>query len=86
MALISVRRTAECLGVHENTIRNWEARGILRAIRLPGSGFRRFPEEQVYALAEKMRADLAPYHRDPEVVEDSRIATGEYDPILEDQD
>ena len=30
------------LGVHENTIRNWEARGLFRAVHLPGSGYRRF--------------------------------------------
>ena len=40
--LLNVRDTARALGVHENTIRNWEARGLLRAVHLPGSGFRRF--------------------------------------------
>ena len=38
---LNVRDTARVLGVHENTIRNWESRGLLRAIHLPGSGFRR---------------------------------------------
>ena len=36
-ALVNVREAAARLGVHENTIRNWEAKGILRAIHLPGS-------------------------------------------------
>ncbi len=34
----NVRETARRLGVDENTVRNWEKRGLLRAIRLPGSG------------------------------------------------
>ena len=34
--LLNVRDTARMLGVHENTVRNWEARGLLRAVHLPG--------------------------------------------------
>ena len=44
---LNVRDAARALGVHENTVRNWEARGLLRAVRLPGSGFRRFAVEDV---------------------------------------
>ena len=45
---LNVRDTARLLGVHENTVRNWEARGLLRAVHLPGSGFRRFaPQDRV---------------------------------------
>lgn len=40
--LLTVRQTAGRLGVHENTIRNWVEKGVLQAVRLPGSGFRRF--------------------------------------------
>ena len=51
---MNVRQTATALGVHENTVRNLERRGVLAALRLPGSGFRRFRKEDV----ERMRADM----------------------------
>lgn len=54
MQLLSVRETARRLGVHENTIRNWEARGIIRAHRLPGSGYRRFEARRVNQLVQQM--------------------------------
>jgi predicted site-specific integrase-resolvase len=51
--LLNVRDTARALGVHENTVRNWEERGILRAVHLPGSGYRRFAAQDV----ERLRAE-----------------------------
>jgi excisionase family DNA binding protein len=57
---VKVREAARTLGVHENTIRNWESRGLLKAIRLPGSGFRRFRPEDVQRLAAEMFDQLAP--------------------------
>ena len=61
--LLNVRDTARALGVHENTIRNWEARGLLRAAHLPGSGFRRFAAQDVvrHRLVAKI---VEAYHRD----------------------
>ncbi|MGH2953899.1 MAG: MerR family transcriptional regulator [Solirubrobacterales bacterium] len=64
--LLSVRATAERLGVHENTIRNWESRGLLRGIRLPGSNFRRFPREEVERLRREMFEQYAPAIEMPE--------------------
>jgi hypothetical protein len=58
--LLNVRGTARALGVHENTVRNWEARGLLRAVRLPGSGFRRFAVEDVERLRPEMFDQVAP--------------------------
>ena len=58
--LLNVRDTARALGVHENTVRNWEARGILRAVHLPGSGYRRFAVEDVERLRAEMFEQLAP--------------------------
>lgn len=52
-ALLSVRETARLLGVHENTVRNWQQRGLLRAVRLP-SGVRRFEPAEV----ERLRAEM----------------------------
>jgi excisionase family DNA binding protein len=43
---LNVRETATRLGVHENTVRNWEEKGLLRAVKLPGSGYRRFDEAE----------------------------------------
>ena len=65
--LLNVRDTARLLGVHENTIRNWEARGLLRAVHLPGSGFRRFAVEDVERLRAEMFEQLAPASEGPVV-------------------
>jgi excisionase family DNA binding protein len=51
--LLNVRDAAALLGVHENTVRNWEQKGLLRAARLP-SGFRRFERDEV----ERLRAEI----------------------------
>jgi excisionase family DNA binding protein len=56
---LGVRETAKRLGVHENTVRNWERRGVLSAVRLPGSGFRRFPSDQVERMWKEMISQLA---------------------------
>ncbi len=57
---LNVRDTARALGVHENTVRNWESRGLLRAVRLPGSGFRRFAVQDVERLHAEMFEQFAP--------------------------
>jgi hypothetical protein len=51
--------------VHENTVRNWEARGILRAVHLPGSGLRRFAIRDVERLRAEMFEQLAPATEGP---------------------
>lgn len=53
MPLMTVRASARGLGVHENTIRRWEEKGLIRAVRLP-SGVRRFRSEDVLALRRQM--------------------------------
>src|SRR5580658_8772066 len=57
---LNVRQTADELGVHENTVRNLERRGQLKAIRLPGSGFRRFLKEDVDRMRREMWSQFAP--------------------------
>lgn len=59
MALLQVRQAARGLGVHENTLRRWEARGLIRAVRLP-SGVRRFRPEDVAALRSQMFSGFPP--------------------------
>lgn len=63
---MNVRQAATQLGVHENTIRNWEERGLLHGIRLPGSGFRRFPKEEIERMRREMFESYAPATEIPE--------------------
>jgi excisionase family DNA binding protein len=63
--LLNVRETAARLGVHENTIRNWEQKGLLRALKLPGSGYRRFDAAEVERLHDEMISALAPADEGP---------------------
>ena len=72
---LNVRDTARALGVHENTVRNWEERGILRAVRLPGSGYRRFSTADVERLRAEMFEQLAPATEGP-VVNPGRKRSG----------
>jgi excisionase family DNA binding protein len=65
--LLSVRETARRLGVHENTVRNWQERGLIRALRLPGSGYRRFSVEDVERMRQEMLSQLAPADTGPVV-------------------
>jgi excisionase family DNA binding protein len=51
--LLQVREVARGLGVHENTIRRWEERGLIQAVHLP-SGVRRFRPQDVAALRAQM--------------------------------
>lgn len=46
---ISVREAAQRLGVHENTVRRYADRGLIRAVRLP-SGVRRLRRADVEAM------------------------------------
>lgn len=63
MPLMQVRQAARGLGVHENTLRRWEERGLIRAVHLP-SGVRRFRPEDVEALRTQM------YSGFPRIVEE----------------
>jgi excisionase family DNA binding protein len=70
--LMQVRQAARALGVHENTIRRWEERGLLRAVRLP-SGVRRFRVEDVEAMRKQMFSGFAPLREDEDVVAVTRV-------------
>jgi excisionase family DNA binding protein len=65
---MQVRDAARELGVHENTLRRWEERGLIRAVRLP-SGVRRFRAEDVAELRDHMFSDFAPLRVDDDVVD-----------------
>ncbi len=69
---MQVREVARILGVHENTVRRWEERGLLRAVRLP-SGVRRFRPEDVEAVRAEMFSGFAPVREDDDVVPVTRV-------------
>jgi len=56
-AYYTLKRAAQQLGVHEQTLRSWERRGIIRMARLPRSGYRRVPVEEVERLQAEMAED-----------------------------
>jgi DNA-binding transcriptional MerR regulator len=66
--LIGVRAAAAQLGVHENTLRNWEARGVIRSVRLPVSGYRRYRASDIARYAQQMREQLAPADEGPAII------------------
>lgn len=47
---LNVRETARLLQVHENTIRNWAANGVLKSAKLPGARAHRFERSEVERL------------------------------------
>jgi excisionase family DNA binding protein len=65
--LMQVREAAKALGVSENTIRRWEERGLIPAVRLP-SGVRRFRRADIEAAQERMYEGLPPLAESEDVV------------------
>jgi excisionase family DNA binding protein len=77
---LNVRQVAAALGVHENTVRNMNKDGRLPAIRLPGSGFRRFRPEDVERMRREMWEQFAPATEMPTTMRrPARIAPKERD-------
>ena len=48
--ILTLKQTSDILNLHPNTLRNWDARGILRAIRYGSRGDRRYKKIDVLAL------------------------------------
>ena len=67
MTLLQVRQAALVLGVHENTLRRWEEKGLLHAVRLP-SGVRRFDAREIEAVRARMYQGLPPMEESDDVV------------------
>jgi excisionase family DNA binding protein len=75
---LSVRETARRLGVHENTVRNWAAQGVLVSARIAGSRFHRFDERDVERLRQQRGAVVStvePERRTvgPELIDASQL-------------
>jgi excisionase family DNA binding protein len=58
--LLNVKEAADQLGVHRNTLSNLEKNGQLKAVRLPGSGVRRFRKQDVERMRQEMWGQFAP--------------------------
>lgn len=56
---LTLKEAAEQLGVHPNTLRNWERRGVIRLERLPSSRYRRVSLYEVQRVAREL-AQTAP--------------------------
>ncbi len=65
--LMQVREAARALGVSENTIRRWEERGLIPAVRLP-SGVRRFRRGDIETARKRMYEGLPPLAESEDVV------------------
>ena len=56
---LTLKEASKRLGIHPNTLRNWERQGVVRLIRLPGSRYRRVPVSEVQRLAAQMHGQQA---------------------------
>jgi excisionase family DNA binding protein len=50
---LTIQQAAEALGVHPNTLRNWDNKGILKAIRFGSRGDRRYQKSDIEKLLKK---------------------------------
>ena len=57
---LTLKEAAEQLGVHPNTLRNWERRGVIRLERLPGSKYRRVPVHEVQRIERELTQPAPP--------------------------
>jgi len=48
--LLKLSEAAELLNVHPNTLRKWDKKGILRAVRFGERGDRRYKKEDIMKL------------------------------------
>jgi len=51
--LLTLKQTSELLQVHPNTLRQWDAKGVLVAVRIGVRRDRRYRKEDVMKLIEK---------------------------------
>jgi DNA-binding transcriptional MerR regulator len=48
---LTLRAAARRIGVHENTVRNWVSRGLVRPVKIPGSRYQRFRADDIDRVA-----------------------------------
>ena len=57
---LTLKEASARLGVHPNTLRNWEQRGLVQLARLPGSRYRRIPKSEMERLEAGLLSPPAP--------------------------
>lgn len=48
--LVNIETAAKMLGVHKETLRRWDRRGILKAIKIGSRGDRRYKKEDLLKI------------------------------------
>lgn len=51
--LLTITEASEVLKVHPNTLRKWDKKGILKAVRFGQRGDRRYKKEEILNLLNK---------------------------------
>lgn len=51
--LLSLKKACKILQVHPNTLRKWDRKGILKAVRFGERGDRRYKKEDILKLINK---------------------------------
>lgn len=54
-AVLTVAEVAQLLHIHENTVRRWSDRGIIKPYKISARGDRRFKKEEVEALITRLK-------------------------------
>lgn len=52
LEILTLKQASELLNVHPNTLRNWDNKGLLKAIRIGSRGDRRYKKADVLKLLE----------------------------------
>lgn len=50
---LTLKEVSDLLKVHENTLRNWDKNGTLKAIRIGGRKIRRYKKEDIIKFMEQ---------------------------------
>jgi len=51
--LLTLKQACDMLSVHPNTLREWDKKGILKAVRIGQRGDRRYLEKDILKLLKK---------------------------------
>ena len=57
--LLTLSEASQILKVHPNTLRKWDKKGILKAVRFGQRGDRRYKKEDIEKLTNESRLDKA---------------------------